>query len=59
MKRLFALRTKNKTLVKDDKGQPMWFTSKPEARQYRATLTEDHSTYFITRGIDHKLYKGA
>jgi hypothetical protein len=59
MKRLFALRTKNFTLVRDDVGQPMWFTTKDAARAYRAKLTTDHSTYFITRGIDHKLYKGA
>lgn len=59
MKRLFALRTKNFTLVRDDVGQPMYFATKDAARDYRAKLSTDHSTYFVTRGIDHKLYKGA
>jgi len=59
MKRLFALRTKNFTLVRDDVGQVVYFQTKDAARAYRAKLTTDHSTYFITRGIDHKLYKGA
>jgi hypothetical protein len=58
MKRLFALRNKNRTLVKDDSGQPVYFTSKDAARVYRANLTSDISTYFITLGVDHKLYKG-
>ena len=57
--RLFALRTKNFTLVRDDVGQVMWFATKEQARRYRAKLTTDHNTLFITRGIDHKLYKGA
>lgn len=56
--KLFALRTKNRTLVKDASGKPMYFGSKDEARQYRATITEDTNTYFITLGTDHKLYKG-
>jgi hypothetical protein len=56
--KLFALRTKNRTLVKDASGKPMYFGSKDEARAYRATITEDTNTYFITLGTDHKLYKG-
>lgn len=56
--KLFALRTKTRALVKDDNKQPIYFGSKNEARQYRASITEDTNKYFITLGIDHKLYKG-
>lgn len=58
MKRLFAIRDSRGQLVRDDRNQPMYFGDKPSARAYRSTLTQDHHTYFITFGVDHRLYKG-
>lgn len=55
--KLFALRNKHRSLVTDASGKPMYFGSKAEAREYRASITDDTSTYFITLGVDHKLYK--
>lgn len=56
--KLFALRDVNHKLVKDDNNQVVYFSSKEAARKYRSQLTDDQSTYFVTYGIDHKLYKG-
>lgn len=56
--KLFALRDVNHKLVKDDTNQVVYFSSKELARKYRAELTDDQSTYFVTYGIDHKLHKG-
>ena len=58
MKRLFALRDSRGQLVRNEHNQPMYFADKPSARTYRSKLTQDHSTYFVTYGVDHRLYKG-
>lgn len=58
MKRLFAIRNSRGHLVCGDSNQPVYFDSKPAARAYRSTLTQDHNTFFITFGVDHRLYKG-
>lgn len=58
MKRLFALRDSRGQLVRDDNKQPIYFPDKPAARTYRSKLTQKTDEYFVTYGIDHKLYKG-
>lgn len=58
MKRLFALRDSRGNLVKDDDNQPIYFINKQVARTYRSKLTDRTDQYFVTYGIDHKLYKG-
>lgn len=58
MKRLFALRDSRGNLVRDDNNQPMYFANKQSARNYRSKLTQETDVYFVTYGIDHKLYKG-
>jgi hypothetical protein len=58
MKRLFALRDSRGHLVKTTDNQPMYFDSKDAARKYRSWLSPDKDQYFVTYGIDHKLYKG-
>jgi len=58
MKRLFALRDSRGNLVKDEDKQPKYFADKQSARVYRTKLTDRHDEYFVTYGIDHKLYKG-
>jgi len=55
--RLFAIRNKDHKLVAGEDGEPLYFPSKDIARKYRESLTERHDEYFITYGIDHKLYK--
>jgi hypothetical protein len=56
--KLFALRDTSHRLVKGSDGNPVYFANKREARDYRKTLTDRHDQYFVTYGIDHKLYKG-
>jgi hypothetical protein len=56
--RLFAIRDNNHRLVKDKDNKPVYFPNKQTARQHRATITQRTDEYFITYGIDHKLYKG-
>jgi hypothetical protein len=56
--RLFAIRDKQYRLVKGEDNKPLYFSSKQSARQHRATITQRTDEYFITYGIDHKLYKG-
>ena len=58
MKRLFALRDSRGNLVRNEDRQPMYFANKTSARTYRSKLTDRHDEYFVTYGIDHKLYKG-
>jgi hypothetical protein len=58
MKRLFALRDSRGHLVRTEDNQPMYFADKNSARTYRSKLTQDTNVYFVTYGIDHKLYKG-
>ena len=58
MKRLFVLRDSRGNLVRDDNNQPMYFADKQVARTYRSKLTQETGVYFVTYGIDHKLYKG-
>jgi len=56
--RLFAIRDTQYRLVKDKDNKPVYFPSKQAARQHRATITQRADEYYITYGIDHKLYKG-
>jgi hypothetical protein len=58
MKRLFAIRDSRGHLVCGSDNKPMYFADKPSAREYRKTLTQDHHTYFITFGVDHRSFKG-
>lgn len=58
MKRLFALRDSRGQLVRNEDKQPMYFADKQSARNYRSKLTSEINVYFVTYGIDHKLYKG-
>lgn len=58
MKRLFALRDSRGQLVRTEDKQPMFFADKQSARNYRSKLTQETGVYFVTYGIDHKLYKG-
>jgi hypothetical protein len=58
MKRLFALRDSRGQLVRTEDKQPMYFADKQTARNYRSKLTQETGVYFVTYGIDHKLYKG-
>ena len=58
MKRLFALRDSRGQLVRSEDKQPMYFADKDSARRYRSKLTQDINVYFVTYGVDHKLYKG-
>ena len=58
MKRLFALRDSRGNIVRNEDKQPMYFSDKQTARMYRSKLTQEHNVYFVTYGIDHKLYKG-
>jgi hypothetical protein len=59
MKRLFALRDSRGQLVRDEESkQPRYFGDKQSARVYRSKLTQRTDEYFVTYGIDHKLYKG-
>ncbi|NBO25455.1 MAG: hypothetical protein EBU96_01425 [Actinobacteria bacterium] len=58
MKRLFALRDSRGQLVRNEDKQPMYFSDKQTARMYRSKLTQEHNVYFVTYGVDHKLYKG-
>jgi hypothetical protein len=58
MKRLFALRDSRGQIVRNEDKQPMYFADKQSARNYRSKLTSEINVYFVTYGIDHKLYKG-
>lgn len=58
MKRLFAIRDSRGQLVRNEHNQPMYFADKQAARTYRSKLTQETNVYFVTYGIDHKLYKG-
>jgi hypothetical protein len=58
MKRLFALRDSRGNIVRNEDKQPMYFADKQAARNYRSKLTSEINVYFVTYGIDHKLYKG-
>jgi len=58
MKRLFALRDSRGQLVRNEDKQPMYFADKQSGRNYRSKLTSEVNVYFVTYGIDHKLYKG-
>lgn len=58
MKRLFAIRDSRGHLVRNEQKQPMYFADKQEARKHRTTITQRTDEYFVTYGIDHKLYKG-
>lgn len=58
MKRLFALRDSRGQIVRNDDKQPMYFSDKDSARRHRKALTSDINVYFVTYGVDHKLYKG-
>ncbi len=59
MKRLFALRDSRGQLVRhEETKQPMYFSDKQAARNYRSKLTQEINMYFVTYGVDHKLYKG-
>lgn len=58
MKRLFAIRDSRGQLVRNEDKQPMYFADKQAARTYRSKLTQRTDEYFVTYGIDHKLYKG-
>lgn len=58
MKRLFALRDSRGQIVRNEDKQPMYFADKQAARNYRSKLTSEVNVYFVTYGIDHKLYKG-
>jgi hypothetical protein len=58
MKRLFALRDSRGNIVRNEDKQPMYFADKQSARNYRSKLTSEVNVYFVTYGIDHKLYKG-
>ena len=58
MKRLFAIRDSRGHLVRNEQNQPMYFADKQAARTYRSKLTQETNVYFVTYGIDHKLYKG-
>jgi hypothetical protein len=58
MKRLFALRDSRGNIVRNEDKQPMYFADKQAARNYRSKLTSEVNVYFVTYGIDHKLYKG-
>ena len=58
MKRLFALRDSRGNIVRNEDKQPMYFADKQTARNYRSKLTSEVNVYFVTYGIDHKLYKG-
>lgn len=58
MKRLFALRDSRGHLVRNDDNTPKYFADKQSARVYRSKLTQDTNVFFVTYGIDHKLYKG-
>jgi hypothetical protein len=58
MKRLFALRNSRGQLVCGIDNKPVYFGSKPEARDYRSSISKEANQYFITLGVDHKLYKG-
>lgn len=58
MKRLFALRDSRGQIVRNEDKQPMYFADKQAARNYRSKLTSEINVYFVTYGIDHKLYKG-
>jgi hypothetical protein len=58
MKRLFALRDSRGQIVRNEDKQPMYFADKQSARNYRSKLTSEVNVYFVTYGIDHKLYKG-
>jgi hypothetical protein len=55
MKRLFILRRgKGGPVIRNDEGQPMYFSTKPEAKQTRDTI----GNAVVSIGPDHKLYKG-
>jgi hypothetical protein len=58
MKRLFALRDSRGHLVRNDDNTTKYFADKQSARVYRSRLTQDTNVFFVTYGIDHKLYKG-
>lgn len=58
MKRLFALRDSRGHLVRNEDNTPKYFADKQSARVYRSKLTQDTNVFFVTYGIDHKLYKG-
>jgi hypothetical protein len=58
MKRLFAIRDSRGQLVRNEEKQPMYFADKQAARAYRSKLTQATDMYYVTYGIDHKLYKG-
>ena len=58
MKRLFALRDSRGNIVRNEDKQPLYFADKQAARNYRSKLTSEVNVYFVTYGIDHKLYKG-
>jgi len=58
MKRLFALRDSRGIIVQNEHKQPMYLADKQSARTYRSKLTQEINRYFVTYGIDHKLYKG-
>jgi hypothetical protein len=54
--RLFMLRYgKGGSAVKGDGGEPLYFGSKPEAKQVRDTIG---GNLVVSYGVDHKLYKG-
>jgi len=55
--KLFALRDANHKLLRE-KNQVIYFPSKELARKHRITLIQNEGVYFVTYGIDHKLYKG-
>jgi len=58
MKRLFAIRDSRGQLVRDEQKQPMYFADKQAARSHRSKITQKTDEYYVTYGIDHKLYKG-
>jgi hypothetical protein len=59
MKRLFVLRhNKGGAIIKESNGQPMYFGSKPEAKEARNLINQHSGNAVVSEGPDHRLFKG-
>lgn len=54
IKRLYAVRNGNKVVKQGNEA--VYFATREDARAFKNTLGDGN--FFITYGIDHKLYKG-
>jgi hypothetical protein len=59
VKRLFVLRhSKGGAIIKESNGQPMYFGSKPEAKEARNLINQHSGNAVVSEGPDHRLFKG-